>query len=247
MRTLFVPLLAILLLSKVALAIWSWHAPCGYQLDTTFSRLGGIIPKISVLSCAQNYSTTNISPNVRVDNLQTEHRSIALFGTQYTSTCVPPRFNTVPIFPVDVMLFGRCPALRFVISILRNFLLGFIRFGDSFFSLLINLICDVFLVMTVAYVFNERSHVTVILIRIEASRFLFRSHDFAAIMFNLARRLLLLPPTVFQTISRKYMTTYRSPYILFPSLSKRRFQIDASAHDTHGQLSNLILYQHLTI
>ena len=195
----------------ITLCVCDRHSWIFVSPDTTHLKPVELICELSVLSYAQNHSITNVLPSMRDDdNSQLGHHLFGVFRPQCIGICVPSLHNTIPTVPADALRFGLYPVLRFLASILKNTLLCHIRLGEPFFSLLINLICDVYTVMTMAYIFDERSHVTVILLRIETSRFLFRSHDFAAIMFKSAQRLLHLPPPVLRTLLCKYMTAYRS-------------------------------------
>jgi hypothetical protein len=107
--------------------------------DTTYIKPASFYCKNSVLSCSQNFSTSNILPSMR-DEI---HDHTCLLHDIVPAVLYAAYFGQVGLHSV---FFG---------SILRYILLCHIHLRQFFQSLLVNQICNVCTVMNVAYIFDK--------------------------------------------------------------------------------------------
>ena len=205
----------------------SWHT---VPLDTTHSKSTGVIGRLSVLSYAQNHSTTNILPSAQDENRQKLERcTFAVFKIQFVDTC-----SLYTVSPEDPC-FGLLSLLHVVISISRHILLLFLA---SFCSFLSKLICDTYAIMKIAYVLHRPLHVILVLLYIGASSCLFHSNNFAVVFFKSAWETLCSLQHGPQTFSRKCRTACRSSGMSSCSFLMQRFQIGSILPNLYSCMLN---------
>jgi len=108
--------------------------------------------------------------------------------------------NVSPSMRDEICQFKHYPFVVFNFRSISRYILHYIHLQDLFSSLLVNLIRDVYTIIKMAYIFDERPRATAVLLCLATNQFLFRSHDFAALMFKITQRLLYSVPSMLQTL-----------------------------------------------